>query len=56
MNVTIRLEIESIQGFFLKTVQRFGASAKYNRRIKIPQSRRSKIPVCFLGNVVNFAR
>ena len=28
MNVTNRLEIESIQGFFAKTVTRFGTSAK----------------------------
>ena len=28
MNVTNRLEIEGIQGFFMKTVTRFGTSAK----------------------------
>ena len=28
MNVTNRLEIEGIQGFFVKTVTRFGTSAK----------------------------
>ena len=41
------LKLKAHRGFFVKTAQIFGTSAKYNLRIKIPLFRRFKIPNVF---------